>query len=1329
MSDVPTGALPPDEALRITIERQRRAANPAASAWVSANAGTGKTHVLVARVLSLLLSGTTRPDRLLCLTYTKAAAAEMANRLFDRMAKWATMAAVELACELQALLGRAPSAEESRRARTLFAEAIETPGGLKVQTIHAFAERLLQRFPLEAGVPPGFSVLDEDQRRGLMCEAVDAVLVSARGTGEGGLAEALDAVVAFAVGERFDEVLARLVEWRQEVKALRVAAEEAHEDLDRQEAVRLCLARELGVPAGASEASLDGEMATVLSDGDIDLLNGALCGGKATDIKLADGLAIARNTKGIAARGEALAKALLTKEGQPRKSQMTKALAEDNPALNAMLREAADELMRLSQAGRALKIARATAAMLEIAHAVIGAYKSSKQEAGLLDYDDLIERTAGLLASSIDAQWVLYKLDGGLDHILVDEAQDTSPKAWGIVRALAYEFFAGTAGDDRTRTVFAVGDEKQSIYGFQGAKPKEFMAHGQLFRRLAEAASAGFHGVTLDVSFRSVPSVLETVDRVFADRARTPGLTAEAVTIRHAARRAGEPGLIELWPVEQAEAVERGEPWLPGVEAEAAPPMRKLATRIAATIRGWLDAREPLASQGRPIRAGDILILVRRRNPFAPEIIRALKAQGIAVAGADRIKIAEQIAVEDLMALGEFVLLPEDDLSLAAVLKSPLAGLDDDDLMRIGLGRRGSLWSALLALEETGPEHIRRASQRLKRWRSRADFLPPFEFYATLLDSDGLRAAMLERLGPEAADAIDAFLNLALRYDEAHPPSLQGYLDWVRRAEPEIRRDMEQGRDEVRVMTVHGAKGLEAPIVFLPDTCLAAGGGRDPLIELDTGSLPEGAARPFVWLVKGAGDVPAVASAKELARREAQHEFHRLLYVALTRARDRLYVAGYEGRLGRPKGCWYDLIEEGMRPLLDEARLADGSTVRRYRDLAKAGEAAPDMGEVPVATPARRPDWAFRQARREEARVIPLRPSQLAPIESEEGSGYALETRAGEPPAASPLGPPGGNRILRGTLAHTLLQHLPGLAAADRPAAAKAYLDQAGRDMSARGRATLQKEVLAVLAHADFATVFAPGSLAEVPVVGEITLPGGGAPLRISGQIDRLVTGASDILLVDYKTNRPAPTSLDAVPLAYLLQLSAYRLILRKIYPGRTIRAALLWTEKSKPHAHPRSYSRQGRERATGRGALGLTLGPPIPTFRTTDSRARLAFLEPGPNPQEKASMATSPVSDASFDADVLKSNEPVVVDFWAQWCGPCKAIGPALEEISNELQGKVKIAKLNIDENPAITGKYGITGIPTLMLFKDGKVLATKQGAMPKSRIADWINTSISAA
>ncbi|MFZ1103424.1 MAG: UvrD-helicase domain-containing protein, partial [Hyphomicrobiaceae bacterium] len=577
-----------------------------------------------------------------------------------------------------------------------------------------------------------------------------------------------------------------------------------------------------------------------------------------------------------------------------------------------------------------LQLMEATLALVRLGSAVMQRYTDAKTRHAQLDFDDLIVKAAGLLRSSAGVEWVLYKLDGGLDHILVDEAQDTSPVQWRVITALADEFFSGLSAREEPRTLFAVGDEKQSIYSFQGAEPRMFAAQGAALGRRAEAAGASWRRVPLTLSFRSVEPLLAAVDAVFADPGRTPGLGA--ASIRHVADRAGHAGLIEIWPTEKHEAPPAAEPWSPLAEAaDATPSVVRLANRIADTIAGWFRSGELLASEHRPVRAGDILVLVRKRVPFAPALVSALKVRGVPVAGADRLMLTEQIAVQDLTALGDVLLLPDDDLALAAVLKSPLLALDDDDLMALAHGRSRSLWAELQARTGAGGR-LAEAARRLERWRGVANLVPPFEFYAGVLDRDGGRARMLTRLGTEAADAIDELLNLALAYDETEPPTLQGFLARLRQGQREIKRDMEQGRDEVRVMTVHGAKGLEAPIVLLPDTCSTRSARRpNELLVLEEAERQSGLPPPFLWPIKGMSRVETVQSARARIKLADTEERNRLLYVALTRARDRLYVAGFEGAQKPPSDCWYNLVKEGLAGRLEEVQDADGRTVWRLR--------------------------------------------------------------------------------------------------------------------------------------------------------------------------------------------------------------------------------------------------------------------------------------------------------------------------------------------------------------------------------------------------------------
>ncbi len=1149
------------QAFAATRAAQSRAADPLASAWVAANAGTGKTYVLVERVLRLLLAGTA-PDRILCLTYTKAAAAEMSNRLFDRLARWPTAATAALDDDLTQVLGRTPTPAETSRARTLFAIAIETPGGLKIQTIHAFAERLLQRFPIEASVPPNFEILDEENARGLLGDAISATLSRAATDGDGALAAALRLVARHAGDSRFDELMQGAARLRQRIQALIVAADHPH---DPFVSIRAGLLARFAVPANATTAGSTGAIAGLLTATEIGDAVSALLSGSANDRKAAVRLQPAIGAKSEEARAKFFAGFFLTKEGAPHKNLVTKGTRQAHPTTTDRLDRAAGRFAGLHAELRATEVVEASVALLRLADDVLQGYAVRKSSQAGLDYDDLIAATERLLASSEATAWVLYKLDEGLDHILVDEAQDTAPSQWRIVDALAAEFFAGTGAGDSLRTVFAVGDEKQSIYGFQGAAPKMFSQMEARFGARVRAAGRAFHGVPLTMSFRSVVPVLQAVDLVFADPARVPGLTALPAPVRHQPQRAGAGGLVEIWPTEAAEEMENAEPWSPLEDVTGAAPVQRLAARIADQIAAWLRTGEVLTSQHRPVSAGDILVLVRRRNPFAPAMIKALKARGIAAAGADRIRVTEQIAVEDLVALGQVLLLPEDDLSLASVLKSPLIGLDDDDLLAISHGRRGSLWSALLA-SGAKAERFGVAAATMKRWRARADFLPPFEFYSALLDREGRRAEMLGRLGAEAGDAIDEFLNLAIRYDESHPPSMQGFLDWLAGASPEIRRDMDQGRDEVRVMTVHGAKGLEAPIVILADTCSTrsnSSGAALMVLEPVEGRDPPVA--QLVWQLKGAGGLEPIDAAKDMLAERERHEYHRLLYVAMTRARDRLYVTGYQGK-NRDKGCWYDLIADALAPVLTDATMADGTPVRRFL---KAHDGAFETARALAATAASviaLPAWANARAPREQARSVPIAPSRLAPLETDEPQ---LQMPI-EPSILPPARLAAGNRFLRGTLTHALLQHLPELDAGARAEAGRRFLRAPSHGLKPALLEAILAETMAILDDARFAPLFGPGSLAEVPIAAELPAHSG-PPLVVTGQLDRLLVTSKEVLLVDYKTNRPPPLHVEDVANAYLLQLAAYRLVLERLYPGRPVTAALLWTDGARLMAIPAS--------------------------------------------------------------------------------------------------------------------------------------------------------------
>jgi ATP-dependent helicase/nuclease subunit A len=1103
------------------------AADPALSAWVAANAGSGKTYTLANRVTRLLLADA-RPERILCLTYTKAAAAEMQGRLFDQLGLWAMLPDAELRKNIESIGASAKTAEDLRKARRLFAQALETPGGLKIQTIHAFCQTLLSRFPLEAGVPPGFRVLDDQTARELMEEARTRVLA---GSGAGD-AQRFAAIVRLATETsemRMRQILdAALGTDRRKLErffmtldgsddALGRALRKTHELAEGETAELIATA--FGATAVRSKQQLRDIAQWLAGGGKMD---------KERSEKLARALAAPTEREIFAG----LRAALLTADGARPARLVTKSLAEARTDLHAALDAFVAKLLETDERHRIARACELCQAALTIADAVRTEYARAKRLRSALDYDDLIVKTLELLNRKSAAAWVLYKLDGGLDHVLVDEAQDTSPEQWDIVRKLTEEFFAGEGARDGklTRTIFAVGDEKQSIFSFQGANPKLFEENRTHFMQHAQAAERAFVSEPLVTSRRSAPEVLGFVDRVFAaDSART-GLTSSGAPIEHQAFRATARGRVEFWPALKPSDAPEPDPWRPVDTVSEASPISRLAVQIADQIGEWIAHRVRLPDHPHPIKPGDIMILLPRREPFGSEIIRKLKERRIPVAGADRIKLTEQIAVMDLVALGRFVLLPSDDLNLAALLRSPLCGLGEEELFSLCHERRTTVWDELQRRRDELAS-FSTVHEFLADMRARADFSPPYEFYAHALTAHGMRKRLLARLGAEANDVIDEFLSLSFAYESASPPSLEGFLHWIERGGAEIKRDMERGRNEVRVMTVHGAKGLEADIVILPDTTSLP----DPpslkghLLYTDDGvmyPLAEAAAPEIVKRVKRA------------AHAETLSEHRRLFYVALTRARDRLYICGFENKRGVREGSWYRLAENAAAALGVEV-LRGSETVRVFGEPGEQYGLAVESERAPAEIPS----WAAKPPP-----PAPPTPRLIRPSDA---------TDAIEPAPLSPLEPGNAKRFRRGTLVHTLLSHLPDIAPEARREMALRYLRV--RDVDDDQARSLTDETLAVVNDPAFAPAFAPGSRAEAAITAELPEIAPGA--RINGRLDRLAVSADEVLIVDFKTNRPPPETEAEVGELYLSQMALYRAAAAKIFPGRRIGCALVWTE------------------------------------------------------------------------------------------------------------------------------------------------------------------------
>ena len=1126
----------------MTGDPQISASDPGASVFVTANAGSGKTTTLVNRVARLLL-GETPPEAILCLTYTKAAAAEMQARLFAKLGAWAVMDDAPLAEALEEL---SESHQSYSDARMLFAKALETPGGLKIQTIHAFCEKLLRRFPLEAGVSPGFKVLEAAAAAEVSAQARDALALAATAAPDGPIGRAYAHFSVELDWNSFNGVFGTFEARRTEIAAY---AEACGDD----EGLAADIWRVCGFSAQTPPETLEAEAVAGVEWGAWKgVAEAMMLGTPASDQPV--GAAMKAITPD-ASFAEVWA-IFSTLKGEPRAriatSKVSKGAVDWMSRTQFALNHARARI-------KAARIARESVFALTLARAYAELYEAAKGRQSGLDFGDLIERTRELLTVRADAAWVLYKLDGGIDHLLLDEAQDTAPDQWDILHAFTDEFFAGAGAirfGERSalRTVFAVGDEKQSIYSFQGAAPEQFLAEEGHFRSLVEGADETFLRVPLERSWRSAPEVLSFADAVFADPVAAAGLRPGAPTeepVHHLAVR-GEGGGVDLWPLEVSDEAQDSDPWLPVDHQQTLSAAKKLARQIALEIKRMVAMREGVFAKGgggrRPMAYGDVLILVRRRNALFHEIIRALKREGVPVGGADRLKLSEHIAFQDLLAIGRFARFPADDLTLAALLRSPFCDVDETALFDLAYQRQGSLWATLQRRAGERPA-FGRAVDLLTWVLGEARARAPFDLYSRLLsrlDPEGrsLRERMMTRMGREAEDAIDAFLAELLTAEQVGARDLEQVLDRLAASEIEVKREQEDRSGpeggEVRVMTAHGSKGLEAPVVILPDTTTKAKAMAGPLLRVEGGG--------FLWAPRKDDDCPVTEEARARREEAAGHESLRLLYVAMTRARDRLIVCGVETRKAAFDGSWRDVIERGMeRPeIVANKRMAVQGDLQivRYGADPVVVPASARLASEAVSLPA----WARRLAPQEPAALRYASPSTLA--EDERG------------PSNSPLAVRDGlGRYRRGTVIHRLLQLLPDLPAERRPEAAAVLLEREP-DLTPAQRAEMAQAALSVLNDTRFAAVFGPGSRPEAAIAGRAaTLP---KDLAVSGRVDRLVVEPDRVLVVDFKTNRPAPERIEDADWAYRVQMAVYAAVLAEVFPGRRIEAALVWTDGPK---------------------------------------------------------------------------------------------------------------------------------------------------------------------
>ncbi|WP_139412617.1 double-strand break repair helicase AddA [Bartonella mastomydis] len=1130
------------------LDAQATATHPQKNVWVSANAGSGKTHVLSERVIRLLLNGTP-PARILCLTYTRAAAAVMQSRIFRTLSSWNELDDAQLQETLTRFENKPVNAQNLTYARQLFARALETPGGLKIQTIHAFCESLLHQFMLEANIAGHFELPDDISRKKLRQESRRQLLTRRD------IQPALQQLLQVISEHTFNQLLYEVVEKQhklsdflssllsengeEKLRALfNLAPSETNQSLleQIQQTARLPLYALKHCETNGSQRLK--EMVEKFSQ-----------------------LEEARDETNIL---NIVSDIYLTTEGKPRNFPhlFRKKSDEIWPFIQQILEDKQSKIFVLLEKYQCAKVATLNMAAFQICAIYLEIYNNLKKANGLLDFDDLIERTLHLLQRKGASQWVHYKLDQGLDHILLDEAQDTNPEQWQIIQLLAQEFFSGYSQRTNIRTLFAVGDEKQSIYSFQGAAPENFAANGRIIQKKVQQTNQQFEKIQLHYSFRSTADILKSVDLVFETPENYKGLSAENTKTVHEAIRVHSPGEVVIWDAISKEISEFPHDWHLSVDHLDTPEVR-LAEKIAETIAGWLQKGEMLPAKGRLIRASDIMILVRKRDKFVSALSRALKHRNIPVAGADRLQLTKHISIRDLMALGRFVLQPQDDLSLACVLKSPLFAFCEEELYQLAAHRTGSLWQSLWT-NASLKASFKDAFEKLNHYRALVDKIPVFEFYSHILNNDKGRQKILSRLGSEANDVLDAFMDYTLNIQKTGLPGLQAFLETLSASEPEIKREFEQNNEEIRIMTVHAAKGLEAAVVFLVDPGSAIWHPQHAphLLKVSLDSAQGNGQHAFIWCPNKKFDTKLSRQAISHLKERAEEEYRRLLYVGMTRAEDRLFVCGYKGEKTL-SDTWLQLVKKALEP---HAVAIKGPTedIAAWRYCITSSSTVPINQEVAFAeSQALPPLPAFYSHKVPTEQVLPkpLKPS-VASLSIE--ADTELSSSSKQLFTSPVLGEVNTNRafsIEYGNLIHRLLQYLPDCPPQKRQDYARNYLNIKASHWDENQREEGLRHVWKMLDHIYLKPLFSQHSRAEVPLMGIVKIRG--KEQAISGQIDRLYITKNSIIFADFKTGYP-PENEAAIPPHHWLQMALYRKLLQAIHPSKDVQALLVYSKEAK---------------------------------------------------------------------------------------------------------------------------------------------------------------------
>lgn len=1134
---------------------QAGAVDPHRSVWLSASAGTGKTQVLSARVLRLLLREDVMPSQVLCLTFTKAGASEMANRINAVLASWVRMPDEYLAKDLHAI-GAEIDPATRQKARRLFASVLDSPGGgLRINTIHAFCQWLIGSFAHEAGVPVASRAMDDRDKEQLAQEVLTGLISDWQHAGPDGQ-EMLNALEMLSVRLDHEKALNWLLNCAAE-RPLWFGAGAWGDDVGPR------LRHVLGLESDADAQTLERLCADdAFPCGDLRMCLAIIkAWGTASAAKL-EGAITQWMAFGTADRSRTIGDLKAALFTQKDEVKWRANLIKIDPAYTLHAERVLEGLDTVFDLRKSLELLDTLTPLLRLGRRFALAWDAAKKMREFVDFDDLIYGAAELLMRSDMRDWIKFKLDRQFDHILLDEAQDTNKAQWQIISALADDFFSGRGQkESKIRTIFVVGDYKQAIFGFQGTSPENFVAAQKAFAEvMAGAAHNSAQGqgagsteelLALDLgrSYRTSAPILNFVDQAIAAIGpENIGLTQPPSPHSGDEQR---PGIVAFWRPLTAQAGDFStddDHATDGADADAdsardaiSKPERRMADKIALQIRDWLANGYPLY-KGVPRNAGpgDIMVLVRNRRELAGLIVARLYALGVPVAGVDRLRLGAPLAVKDIMAAMRFAVQPADNLSLANLLSSPLIGWSHDDIMRHCIrDKSSSLWDHLNA---SADPFVSNTVAKLRELLARVDFEPvPALIQWILIGPWQGRRAFFARLGPAANDAINEFYNAAESFCNSHNASLLRFIHWFDAGDGDIKRDADSAGDLVRVMTVHGSKGLQAPIVILADATAKPDDGRRMRVALADGEerhIP----LPPIPKEQRNNAINRVRDRQLLAERQ---EHWRLLYVAMTRAEEALFIGGALGQNETEPSdkSWYG----ALLPIANGGEEEDpiwGGVSR----MGIAPQRVAGVQVTPRADNADIPQWAAAQIGPEPQPSRPLSPSKIAIDET----------------ITPPFSQASGNfSRRRGTLIHGLLERLPEIAEELRRDRAQKWLIKQAGDLTDGQRAEIEAAVIALCENPNFAAIFGPNALAEVPISANYN------GQTISGTIDRLIIDDQTVTVIDFKTGYFIPKNAAEIAVGTMRQMAAYVAALRVIYPEHSIAAGVVYTHGPVLHMLP----------------------------------------------------------------------------------------------------------------------------------------------------------------